>query len=347
MPSLIWLCLIFLFALPTLGNSKAATQLTNRVKDDSRLSPFGQLNSSTYPFYIEDQGHSAPPWISNASSWFDPSQVLETGITRYYDFTVSRSLASPDGYLSNVTLINDQFPGPLIEANWGDWIQVTLHNELCNPEEGTALHWHGLRQQHLPWYDGVPSVSQCPITPGTSFAYKFRADLFGSSWYHSHYSAQSAGGLFGPMLIHGPSQSNYDIDLGPVIIMDWYHKDYLEILEGALSTDPYLWFPNSQSNLIDGLGQFNCSLAQNDNNSCNPDQPLAQFRFLSGKIHRLRLINAGSEGFEYFTIDGHTMTVIANDFTPVEPYNTTVVSLGVSSASLSREIHCSLIRPYR
>jgi hypothetical protein len=34
------------------------------------------------------------------------------------------------------------------------------------------------------------------------------------------------------------------------------------------------------------------------------------------------LINAGAEGIQKFSLDGHTMTVIANDFVPVLPYQT-------------------------
>lgn len=63
-----------------------------------------------------------------------------------------------------------------------------------------------------------PSVQQCPIAPGSSFTYTFQADLYGTSWYHSHYSAQYAGGLFGPMIIHGPKNADYDVDLGPVLL---------------------------------------------------------------------------------------------------------------------------------
>lgn len=77
--------------------------------------------------------------------------------------------------------------------------------------------------------------------------YRFKADLYGTSWYHSHYSAQYAGGLLGPMIIYGPSNYDYDIDLGPVFLSDcrslawvivpfvnWrtdYHKDYFEIVK--------------------------------------------------------------------------------------------------------------------
>lgn len=90
-------------------------------------------------------------------------------------------------------MINGQFPGPAIEANWGDTIQVTVHNQITGPEEGTSLHWHGLLQKATPWYDGVPAVQQCPIAPEGSFTYQFRADLYGTTWYHSHYSAQYSG----------------------------------------------------------------------------------------------------------------------------------------------------------
>jgi hypothetical protein len=34
------------------------------------------------------------------------------------------------------------------------------------------------------------------------------------------------GGLLGPLIIHGPSNAKYDIDLGPVFLTDWYHTEY-------------------------------------------------------------------------------------------------------------------------
>ena len=71
---------------------------------------------------------------------------------------------------------------------------------------------------YRPYYDGVPSVQQCPIAPQKSFTYVFQADLYGTSWYHSHYSAQYSGGAFGPMIVYGPSSVPYDIDLGPVML---------------------------------------------------------------------------------------------------------------------------------
>lgn len=124
-----------------------------------------------------------------------------TNVTRSFHFVIERGQLAPDGVTKNMILINGSFPGPLIEANWGDTINVTVDNQI--PDEGTSLHWHGFLQKETPWYDGVPSVQQCPIAPGNSFTYSFKADLYGTSWYHSHFSAQYADGLLGPIVVHG------------------------------------------------------------------------------------------------------------------------------------------------
>ena len=89
----------------------------------------------------------------------------------------------------------------------------------------------------------------------------------------------------------------------------------------------------SDNNLINGKGNADCSAATAAGYSCVPNAGLAKFSFTSGKTHRLRLINAGGEGIQKFTIDNHVMTVIANDFVPIVPYNTTVVTLGVGQRS--------------
>lgn len=73
--------------------------------------------------------------------------------------------------------------------------------------------------------------------------------------------------------------------------------------------------------------EYDCSLV--NGTDCTPSAGLSKFKFQSGKRHRLRLINGGAEGLQKFAIDNHTMTIIANDFVPVKPYNAQVVTLGV------------------
>ncbi|KAF6223198.1 hypothetical protein HO133_000040 [Letharia lupina] len=254
--------------------------------------------------------------------------ISGTGPT--YNFNIARGFIAPDGVNRSALLVNGAFPAPTIEANWGDTITVNVCNHITGPEEGTALHWHGILQKTTPWFDGVPSVQQCPIAPGQCFTYSFLADLYGTSWYHSHYSAQYAGGLAGAMIIHGPSQVAYDYDVGPILLSDWYHASYEQLVEQVMT--PAAAPPKSDNNLINGKMNYNCSLIT-DGQSCVPNAGLSKFKFHSGKKMRLRLINSGAEGIQRFTIDGHSMTVFANDFVPIQPYTTNVVTLGIGQRS--------------
>jgi hypothetical protein len=63
--------------------------------------------------------------------------------------------------------------------------------------------------------------------------------------------------------------------------------------------------------------------------ACTPNAGISKFSFQSGKKYRLRLINTSAEGIQKFTLDGHNLTVIANDFIPINPYSTNLITLGV------------------
>merc|ERR1712169_89358 len=107
--------------------------------------------------------------------------------TRSYELTLSTGIRSPDGFAREVYLINNQQPGPLIEAEEGDDLEIFVQNDL--PVEAT-IHWHGLLQRGSPDMDGVPGVTQFPIPPGGNFTYRFStADEYGFYWYHSHFRA--------------------------------------------------------------------------------------------------------------------------------------------------------------
>lgn len=86
----------------------------------------------------------------------------------------------------------------------------------------------------------------------------------------------------------------------------------------------------SDNNLINGKMNFDCTkVAAGDKTKCTSNAGISKFKFQSGKTHRLRLINSGADGVQRFSIDQHTMTVIANDFVPIKPYEAKVVTLGV------------------
>ena len=248
-------------------------------------------------------------------------------MTRRYDWTITNTTMCPDGVEKAMLVVNGQFPGPAIEANWGDWIEVRVTNGLVT--EGTALHWHGFLQTGTPYYDGVPGVSQCPIAPGKSFTYRFRAELYGTSWWHGHYSAQYIDGMVGPIVVYGPrSDNDFDIDVGPVMLTDWYHNYYVNLVEQvyfASEAGPILP-PMANNMLINGKNNYPC---QNTTQPCRADAGIAQFKFQTGKKHLLRLINHSAEAIIFFSIDGYELTIVANDFVPVTPYKTDLVTLAV------------------
>lgn len=272
------------------------------------------------------------PWgnrNANNTNYYSTQSIPDTGMTRTYDFTVASATIAPDGVSKPAILVNGAFPGPLIEANWGDWIMVNVHNEL--PNEGTTLHWHGFLQQGTGYYDGVPAVQQCPIAPGKSFQYVFQASLYGTSWYHSHYSAQYAGGALGPIVVHGPPSLSYDVDVGPIMLSDWYHDDYYSLVQqveapASAGAPP----PASNNTLINGKANYPCDATTK---ACTPNAGISKFNFTSGKKHRLRLINTSAEATMKFTIDAHNFTVFANDYVQINPYVTDVITLGVGQRS--------------
>lgn len=111
-----------------------------------------------YPRWL---GEGKAPWDCSTGSSNEGSDAIPaTGAVRSYDFTISRATLSPDGVAREMIVVNNQFPGPLLEANWGDIVEVTVFNNITGPEEPTSLHYHGVLQSQTPWSDGTPGVSR-------------------------------------------------------------------------------------------------------------------------------------------------------------------------------------------
>lgn len=131
-------------------------------------------------------------------------------------------IMAPDGCSRKAIAINGSIPGPTIEANWGDEVVVHLTNGLSNDlQNGTSIHFHGIRQFWANQDDGAVSITQCPTTPSNSITYRWRAMQYGTACYHSHIGLQAWEGLFGGIVIHGPASANYDEGKGVIILNDW------------------------------------------------------------------------------------------------------------------------------
>lgn len=293
--------------------------------------------------------YEAAPWRLRSVFNSDGARsdtIPTTNVVRKYNFTVHRGLLSPDGILKDAIMVNGQHPGPTIEANWGDWIEIDVHNDIASPAEGTAIHAHGMLQKGTGWADGVSGITQCPIAPGQSFTYRFRAEVHGSSFWHAHYSSQYTAGIIGPIVIHGPSVQPYDIDVGPVMLSDLNHIPYFAIVSDVVGLNASFIPASSDTLMLNGRNSWNCHntdksfhhgselLGSGDDSTltdrCKSDAPLSNFTFQAGKTHRLRLINHAADIVHKVSIDGLSMTVIAQDFVPVQPYTADVVTIGVA-----------------
>ena len=93
---------------------------------------------------------------------------------------------------------NGQIPGPVIQVDVGDEVEVIVDNEL---PMGTDVHWHGVRVPND--QDGVAPLTQDLIQAGESFTYRFTATEPAIGMYHPHHHGQMKlpNGMFGAFLI--------------------------------------------------------------------------------------------------------------------------------------------------
>lgn len=179
------------------------------------------------------------------------------GITRRYSLDITSQALAPDGVpMAHGKVFNNSYPGPWIQACWGDELEITVRNHLRY--NGTTIHWHGIRMGNNSENDGVNGVTQCPIAPNQEMTYKFKTTQYGTSWYHSHYSLQYADGLVGPLTIWGPSSSSYDYAENPILMTDWNHRSAFE--DWSYSLQPGNDTPNMTNILLNGQGlvRYDC-----------------------------------------------------------------------------------------
>ncbi|PNY23353.1 Iron transport multicopper oxidase FET3 [Tolypocladium capitatum] len=240
--------------------------------------------------------------------------------THEYRWTILDADLNPDGVYRPMVLINNQFPGPLIECNDGDTLIVHVENRAVN---ATSIHFHGLFQNGTNFMDGAVGVTQCPIAPNSDFAYKF--DVRGQSgtyWYHAHHSAQASDGLLGPVVIHSKDEHTLQ-ELGyttdrVVMVQDHYHNTTAELLMDYLQPDKENDEPVPDNALINGRGVRNChDFPGRRCDSSNTSRPV--FDLTAGERHRLRFVNVGAFAEFQIQIDEHPFYITEVDGTDVHP----------------------------
>ncbi|OWF35519.1 L-ascorbate oxidase [Mizuhopecten yessoensis] len=225
-----------------------------------------------------------------------------------------------------VTVANGSMPGPPLIVYEGQTVVVDVINRLSS--DGVTIHWHGLPQRDTPWMDGVAYITQCPIMPGQSFRYEFKATPSGTFWYHSHIGPQRSNGLFGAFVIR--PRKPLMIPEHILTMQDWNHYGDAELTEmKQYHGDYYNRYPipfsksmdgslfgrlNFHSGLINGRGRYH-----DPNIGVHNGAPLSVFDVEAGRVYRFRIINAGMVYPFQFSVDNHTLVAVASDGYNIEP----------------------------
>jgi FtsP/CotA-like multicopper oxidase with cupredoxin domain len=183
-----------------------------------------------------------------------------------------------------------------LQVKPGDFLQIDLINDLSEP---TNLHTHGLHVSPLTPGDNV----LLDIPPGNTFRYQYtipKDHPGGTYFYHPHHHGlatnQTFKGMAGLIIVDG------DIDQIPGIAGLPERSLVLQrsrIENGAIPTPS----PNSTTNpgpAHQGTVFVNGAL-----------KPIMFIR--PGETQRWRLLNATVSSLWNFTIEGHPMTLIAQD----------------------------------
>ncbi|WOP19894.1 multicopper oxidase family protein [Raineyella sp. LH-20] len=240
----------------------------------------------------------------------------------------------------------DAAPGQLIRAAAGDFLRVTVDNQL--PVD-TSVHWHGVRLRNAA--DGVPGVTQDPIKPGTQYVYEFTVPDPGTYFFHPHSGVQLDRGLYAPLIIDDPQEPGaYDAEW-VVVLDDWIDGTGTtpdEVLKKLLADGGSMGGMSGNGGMdhgsmghgTTGSGMMGGASTSSSGammmgpspwgdggdvtyphflvNGRVPADP-ETFTAKPGQRVRIRVINAASDTLFSVALGGHRLTVTHTDGHPVRP----------------------------
>ncbi|KAJ4145088.1 hypothetical protein LMH87_003948 [Akanthomyces muscarius] len=334
----LWSCwqiaiFLLLFAVTILGLTLIPFGISNNASPGKHGHDDEHQSQDTHPVdesQSEPQPTTTPQHeIPSSPRLRDPSEYIldmswdhdAAPTTREYNWTITNADLNPDGVYRPMYLIDNQFPGPLVECNDGDTIVIHVHNQAVN---STAIHFHGLFQNGSNFMDGTVGVTQCPIAPKSSFTYTFTINgQSGTYWYHAHHSAQASDGLLGPVVVHAKDERttlqelDYDSDR-IIMVQDHYHNLTSELLMDYLQPDMENDEPVPDNALVNGRGVRDCADFPGWRcDTANVSNPV--FNLAANKRHRLRVINVGAFAEFQIQFDEHPFYVTEVDGTDVHP----------------------------
>ncbi|WP_302056551.1 multicopper oxidase family protein [Mycobacterium avium] len=240
------------------------------------------------------------------------------------------------GVLARTLAYGDALPGPVIRANVGDQVAVTIKNRLTGP---TSVHWHGiaLRNDMDGVYPAAPNVS-----PNSDFTYRFSAPNPGTYWGHPHVGLQTDYGLYLPVIIDDPAEpGHYDAEW-IVVLDDWTDgigKGPQQIYDEFKTRNTLGRDEEPSMGEMPGMATVGASaLLGGDAGDLNypyylvngrvPAAPTT-FAAKPGQRIRVRFINAGADTAFRVALAGHVMTVTHTDGYAVLPTDVDALLIGM------------------
>ena len=307
------------------------------------------------PYYINSMGEFVP-YHNRSRRCMDGKFMKQTGSESSEDFycnednvciaknkLCSEPITVDGKTFKTVIAVNKQFPGPTLIVREGQIVAVDVHNNLST--EGISIHWHGQHQIKTNFMDGVGLVTQCPIQPGSTFRYIFKASPSGTFWYHSTIGSQRANGAFGAFIVKEKDNS-YPVQFRDnpahhtLTIMDWFQEDPEQFCRrvkyglGVFSDIPLFSLPSDENlptppvittgpDFIHiGINLFWSALIHGKGRHPSVPYERSSLNFYEvepGETYRFRLIHTGTMFGLRFSIDDHMLKVIATDGYLVKP----------------------------
>lgn len=170
------------------------------------------------------------------AAWASPSLGAPPGPPQERAFTLEVTAASCPHKTQGEWLClayNGQIPGPSLDVNLGDTVQVTLVNRIADTVgatnasaatkarlAGAAVSWHVHGTAVPAEMDGIDSHAGTNLVrsvaePGGSFTYRTRAAFAGAWHYHDHVlgfdgAEGAARGLYGGLLVRNGAELRPD-----------------------------------------------------------------------------------------------------------------------------------------
>ncbi|XP_073981277.1 uncharacterized protein isoform X2 [Rhodnius prolixus] len=220
---------------------------------------------------------------------------------------VKQGCVLADGLPRKLLTANRQLPGPSIQVCENDILVVDVVNRL--PGQSVTVHWRGQKQTESPYMDGVPMVTQCPISSYTTFQYKFRASQAGTHLWQAHTGNELLDGLFGALIVKKPERMEeqkkyYDVDdpSHVLVLSEWSASSTLD----KSNDDTKI--------LVNGIAFIN-------------EMAVPKLLVEPGLKYRVRLAHAGGRCPFYISVHEHVLQIISLDGKPIVPIHTNVIHI--------------------